>query len=79
MIADRLSREQKKYADYDALKAAKEELDKLKDGQKSELEKANAPGKIGIHSLVPAGYVILPQGSNRRDFIYRATLRGYAF
>lgn len=42
MIADRLSREQKKYADYDALKAAKEELDKLKDGQKSELEKANA-------------------------------------
>ena len=42
MIAERLSREQKKYADYDALKAAKEELDKLKDGQKSELEKANA-------------------------------------
>ncbi len=42
MIADRLAREQKKYADYGDLKAAKEELDKLKDGQKSELEKANA-------------------------------------
>ena len=55
MIAERLSREQKKYADYDALKAAKEELDKLNDGQKSEFEKANAPGKIGIYSLVPAG------------------------
>ena len=42
MIADRLAREQKKYADYGDLKAAKEELDKLKEGQKSELEKANA-------------------------------------
>ena len=50
MIADRLSREQEKYADYDALKAAKEELDKLNDGLKSEFEKANAPGKFGIHS-----------------------------
>ena len=65
MIAERLSREQKKYADYDALKAAKEELNKLKDGQKRELEKANAPGKIGIHSLVPAGSVILPQEVKR--------------
>ena len=42
MIADRLAREQKKYADYSELKAAKEELDQLKEGQKSELEKANA-------------------------------------
>ena len=65
MIADRLSREKKKYADFAALNAAKEELDKLKDGQKSEFEKANAPGKVGIHSLVPAGYVILPQEANR--------------
>ena len=42
MIADRLSREQKKYADYSELKKAKEELDQLKQGQLSELEKANA-------------------------------------
>lgn len=42
MIADRLAREQKKYADYSELKKAKEELDQLKQGQLSELEKANA-------------------------------------
>lgn len=42
MIADRLSREQKKYADYSELKKGKEELDQLKQGQLSELEKANA-------------------------------------
>ncbi|EEX49269.1 hypothetical protein GCWU000246_00001, partial [Jonquetella anthropi E3_33 E1] len=40
VVADRLERERKKYADYDALKAAKAELDKLKEGQMSELDKA---------------------------------------
>ena len=40
LVSDRLERERKKYADYDALKAAKAELDKLKEGQMSELDKA---------------------------------------
>ncbi|ERL23953.1 capsid assembly scaffolding protein Gp46 family protein [Jonquetella sp. BV3C21] len=40
VVADRLERERKKYADYDALKAAKAELDKLKEGQMSEHDKA---------------------------------------
>ena len=42
VVADLLAREQKKYADYNDLKAVKEELDQLKGGQKSELEMANA-------------------------------------
>lgn len=39
IINDRLQRERGKYADYDALKAAKAELDTLKAGQLSETEK----------------------------------------
>lgn len=40
VVADRLERERKKYAEFDNYKKAKEELDALKEGQKTELEKA---------------------------------------
>lgn len=40
IVSDRLSREQRKYADYDDLKAAAEQLQELEDAQKSELERA---------------------------------------
>ncbi|MGI6076178.1 MAG: capsid assembly scaffolding protein Gp46 family protein [Pyramidobacter sp.] len=42
VVADRLERERKKYAEFDNYKKAKEELDALKAGQMSELEKAQA-------------------------------------
>lgn len=42
MVADRLERERKKYAGFEEYKKAKEELDALKAGQMSELEKAQA-------------------------------------
>ena len=42
IVADRLARESKKYADYDDLKKAKEELDQMKQGQLSEVEKLKA-------------------------------------
>ncbi len=41
-VADRLERERKKYAGFEDYKKAKEELDALKAGQMSELEKAQA-------------------------------------
>lgn len=41
LIADRLSRERKKFVDYDALKKKAGEFDKLQDAQKSEVEKLN--------------------------------------
>jgi len=41
IIADRLQRERGKYADYEDLKKAKDELDALKAGQLSEAEKLN--------------------------------------
>lgn len=40
IIADRLSRERAKFADYDAVKAKATEFDKLAEAQKSETEKA---------------------------------------
>ena len=40
IIGDRLKRERAKYADYDEAKAALDELTKLKEASKSELEKA---------------------------------------
>lgn len=42
VVADRLERERKKYAGFEDYKKAKEELDALKAGQMSELEKAQA-------------------------------------
>lgn len=42
ILADRLARERAKFGDYDELKAAKAELDKLKLEQLSELEQAQA-------------------------------------
>lgn len=42
VVADRLERERKKYAGFEDYKKAKEELDALKAGQMSELEKAKA-------------------------------------
>lgn len=39
IIQDRLGREKQKYADYDGLKAAKAELEKIKRSQMSETEK----------------------------------------
>ena len=42
IIADRLTRERGKYKDYDELKASKGELDKLKQSQMGDLEKAQA-------------------------------------
>lgn len=39
IIADRLQRERAKYTDYEALKAAKGELDQIKAGQMTEAEK----------------------------------------
>lgn len=39
LVKDRLDRERKKYADYEDLKKAKDELDELKRGGMSELEK----------------------------------------
>ena len=39
-IAQRLTRERAKFADYDALKAAADRLQQLEDAQKSELERA---------------------------------------
>jgi glutamate synthase domain-containing protein 3 len=41
LLADRLSRERKKFADYDGLKKKAIEFDKLQDAQKSEVEKLN--------------------------------------
>lgn len=41
MLADRLSRERKKFADYDDLKKKATEFDKMQDAQKSEVEKLN--------------------------------------
>lgn len=41
LIADRLARAEKKYADYGDLKKKATELDKLQDAQKSEVEKLN--------------------------------------
>lgn len=40
VVQERLDRERKKYADYEDLKKAKDELEKLKEGQMSELDKA---------------------------------------
>lgn len=40
IVADRVARERKKFADYDDLKKKSAELDKIRDSQKSELEKA---------------------------------------
>lgn len=42
IIADRLSRERDKFKDYDALKAAAGELEKLKQGQMTEQQKLQA-------------------------------------
>ena len=42
IIADRITRERSKYADYDDLKAAKEKLAEIETAQLSELEKAQA-------------------------------------
>lgn len=42
IISDRLTRERAKYGDYDTLKAAADELQKIKDGQKSEVERLTA-------------------------------------
>lgn len=42
IIAARLKREQEKYKDYDSLKAAADELKKLKEADMSELERATA-------------------------------------
>jgi sRNA-binding protein len=39
VITGRLERERKKYADYDDLKAAKAELDKIRESQKTDAEK----------------------------------------
>jgi hypothetical protein len=41
LLADRLTRERKKFADYDGLKKKAVEFDKLQDAQKSEVEKLN--------------------------------------
>jgi hypothetical protein len=40
LVAERVAKERERFADYDDLKAKASELDKLKDAQKSELEKA---------------------------------------
>jgi len=40
ILGERLAREREKYQDYDQLKAASEELKKLKEAQMSEIEKA---------------------------------------
>lgn len=42
IVQDRLGREQKKYADYDELKKAKEKLDELEKSQMTEQEKLKA-------------------------------------
>ena len=42
IVGDRLARARDQYKDYDALKVAADELKQLKDGQKSDLEKATA-------------------------------------
>jgi len=42
IVGERLAREREKYADYDQLKAASEDLRKLKEAQMSELDKAKA-------------------------------------
>lgn len=41
IISERLNRERSKFSDYDDLKAAKDELDRIKGEQKTEIEKAN--------------------------------------
>lgn len=41
VIGERLARERENFKDYDSLKAAADELAKIKDGQKTELEKSN--------------------------------------
>ncbi len=40
IVQDRLSRERAKFKDYDEIRAKAEELDKLREGEKSELTKA---------------------------------------
>lgn len=42
LITDRVARERAKYADYEDLKKAKDELDQLRNASKSDLEKAIA-------------------------------------
>lgn len=42
LVSDRLARERQKYADHEQFKASHEELQKLKDGQKSEVERLTA-------------------------------------
>lgn len=41
IIADRLARERRKFSDYGTLKKKASELDRLRDGEKSEIEKLN--------------------------------------
>jgi hypothetical protein len=41
IVADRVARERKKFADYDTLKKKASELDKLQENQKSETQKLN--------------------------------------
>ncbi|OPX80422.1 MAG: hypothetical protein A4E45_00042 [Methanosaeta sp. PtaB.Bin039] len=50
IVKDRLDRERKKYADYDGLKKAAEELAELKKGQMSEVDKL----KVELESVTKA-------------------------
>ena len=45
IVAERLSRDRQKFADYETLKKKAEEFDKLQEANKTELEKANERAK----------------------------------
>ncbi len=51
VLKDRLERERKKYADYDELKASREELQRIKDGERTELEKLQAERDKALSEL----------------------------
>lgn len=51
IVKDRLERERRKYADYNDLKASREELQKIKDGERTELEKLQAERDKALSEL----------------------------
>lgn len=75
IIEERLSRERAKYADYNDLRAAKAELDKIKQSQMSEMEKLTKAASENERRAIAAEGRIA-QMEIRADFVEKAVAAG---
>lgn len=75
IVEERLARERAKYADYDGLKAAKAELEKIKQSQMSETEKLTKAASDNERRAIAAESRIA-QMEIRADFVEKAVTAG---